>query len=116
MIRNTKKIKRRKICLSSGDDTDESGVVEYADSDDTSCFISSGENSSLEEELDEKTGVFKSKIDPQTKITILSAIILKKPDADVSQNKRAFSIKRKIEYDKKDVMQAKFCKNTEDGK
>lgn len=110
--KNSKKTRRRYISSSTEEDECDDNI-EYAESD-TSVFFSDGsispdfndDENNLTIELDEKTGVLRPKIDPNKKVTVLSTIILKKPNGE---NYTKQERKRKIICENKDLMPKRFC-------
>ncbi|CAK1603666.1 unnamed protein product [Parnassius mnemosyne] len=113
--KNNNKTRRR--CISSSTEEDEyDDSIEYAESD-ASVFFSdesispdfNDDETKLITELDEKTGVLRPKIDPNKKVTLLSTIILKKPNAE---NNPKHERKRKIICENEDLIHKKICETT----
>ncbi|CAG4943889.1 unnamed protein product [Parnassius apollo] len=113
--KNSNKTRRRRFSSSTEEDEYDDSI-EYAESDASAFFsdesISSDFNdheNNLITELDEKTGVLRPKINPNKKVTLLSTIILKKPNAE---NNPKHERKRKIICENKDLIHKRFCETT----
>ena len=113
--RNSKKTLRRRISSSTEEDESDDNI-EYAESDASVSFSGGSISSDINDnenhmitELDETTGVLRPKIDPKKKVTLLSTIIVKKPNAEYNIEEER---KRKIICENKFLMHKRFRENT----
>ncbi|CAG4991370.1 unnamed protein product [Parnassius apollo] len=113
--KNSNKTRRRRVSSSTKED-EYDDRIEYTESD-ASAFFSdesisldfNDDENNLITELDEKTGVLRPKINPNKKVTLLSTIILKKPNAE---NNPKHERKRKIICENEDSIHKRFCETT----